>query len=439
MHELQHFRDCLFTPSGAYIFLQEATRMHSIVARLADMRKGGHIVTKPFSHLKDFLDDGNQIGFEVGSQLFDFFFQRSLFNGDLPSLPFPYDHEFDENIGIIISADLGYGQHRVPFFPKRILVDGEMSIVAEPIGFRALTEARATHMQTEIISIADPTLVTHVNSRWKYLPEYATANMMFTKSVKLTGAVNSYRTPSDFSVDYWRWLFHSLHGGGDPAIKTSIGYPGQIALQLATDNVGDQGFMHETYSKDEARINLRLQDMIQETISHFGSDQHFVPTILRFAASHWLIPALRRYHDHVDAPVSRDFPLEAHYHFLDEADRLLKKQEPLPNPMAYFYDGKLHYNDEYGLRDSDFRLSWYFWVATRQNLSEAWDSTELTCPLARGRYKTLLGEAIGTLSDHCESGINNKTCGSLSLGASNQDHPKCPWKRHLEHIGLIVH
>jgi hypothetical protein len=97
-------------------------------------------------------------------------------------------------------------------------------------------------------------------------------------------------------------------------------------------------------------------------------------------------------------------------------------------------------NEEYGspFNDNNFQACWYFWIATRQNLSEAWNSIDLTCPLARGGYKRLLAAAIGELSEHCEAGIKNNSCGSLKLGSSAADHPNCPWKQHLQHIGFVA-
>jgi hypothetical protein len=348
IHELQHFRDCLFTPSGAVIFLREAIGLHSILAKLAAMRKSGRVIRHPLGRTRDFLLDDNPIAFEISTELFDLFCQRSFFNGDLSALDLAYDPMFDEVLAVNLTIDMNGRALKLPFFPMRGSVDGKMFVSGEPLGFRALTEARATHMQNEIISMVAPELITDVTDYWRYIPEYATCNMLFTKAAKLAGVENGYRASHEFMVGYCRWLFHSLHGGGSSS--SLIGYPGQVALALAVENLTEHGFEHESFSAQESEVNEHLQNWIRDEVDHFGNDAHFVPAILRFVSDNWLLPALKRYRNHDDWPIERDLPLESHVFAFDDAEKLMSGPEPLPNPIAYFHNGKLSVNGKHPVK-----------------------------------------------------------------------------------------
>jgi len=117
------------------------------------------------------------------------------------------------------------------------------------------------------------------------------------KQYKVSGAADQV-SREEFTMDFTRWLFHSLHGGG---ARGSVSYPGLSAISLATDHVSAKGFDHPAYASDELNANLVVESYIDDLLQHFANDDNFIAQFIRLVSTDFLKPALAYYREHDDS------------------------------------------------------------------------------------------------------------------------------------------
>lgn len=338
IHELQHFKDCVFTPAGARHFLYEANQLHRIFCLLVDIRKHAQLIRRPIASIIEHppvnAAERDRL-VELYAQIFDLHMQRCMFNGDIESQVIEDSTYLSESVALIFHVPMPNGDHLLPYFPKTAAIDGVMGHILDPIGFRQLTEARALHAQHEIVSMVDASLIGFGNLLLRNEPDYSTANMLFTKKYKLAGAAE-HASIHGFTMDFTRWLFHSLHGGG---AHGSVSYPGLSAISLAADHVGAKGFDHPAYASDELEANLAVDGYIDELLQHFANDDNFIAQFIKLVSTNLLKPGLAYYRQHDDRPIGRDHPMDGHFRSLMD-DGTTSAKPSLPGPFAYF-DGEV--------------------------------------------------------------------------------------------------
>ncbi len=435
LHERQHFTDTLSTPAGAHMFIEEAERLTNLSKAFVMIRRRGYTFDRPISLVtrnSDIEDKYKEDLVNIVNYIIELFLIRNWFNGDTPS--FFVDSIADDRsmVGAFASNRELHGISPIPYFLKFVFVDSERKCIADPIGFRSLTEARAIFLQNEVVSMVSHDLSDHFIKSMKPLREYSVANMTFTKCYKVSGAIG---TDNNIGHNYWRWLFHSLHGGGP---QGDIRYPGRNALHLAIESIDSNGFKHDTYSLREKEQNASLQKRASTLYSHTCESQPF-SHFVSFVINSMILPSLQYYQNHDDKFLPRDYPLETNVVISDRSKKIHFKGGTLPEPFGY-YDGRVGHlwltEDEIG--DGRMILSWFYWIAFRMNLVQAWSGANLLCPIARGRYSGFMRGAGIRVCSHCPTN-NGKLprCGCLKVGRNTKAHVQCPWKEMLEWQGFI--
>lgn len=438
IHELIHFRDFLFSPSGAAYFLEECKSYERIQVLLQDLRSKGWIWENPIGETdwRNFGTDTPTISELVTcySTIWDQQARRMVFFGDFPRLVLEDENMLGEAMGLQLHGPVQDQTLHLNYFPKRAFVDGQHVILADPIGFRAITEARAVAAQNEIIGIVAPQLVTAYNELLRHEPEYVSVNMMFSRQVRRHSGRHPNHDTSKFTREYWSWLFHSLHGGEQSRHALN---PGYVATEILNANFSEDGFTHDSYSCGERKLVDSLIAHAESITDQVSEREDFFAVVMKHVVGNMIVHGLRYWRDYDERFLRRDNAL-SDFFFVHDSSGRIRNESGLPDPLAHYHDGKMLIDQENSpLKSSLFTNAWFFWISFRVNISEAWRQEHVTCPLVHGQYSELMRSANVNLHEHCKSGCEKKTCGKLRLGEEADHHPKCPWKEHMEVLGFV--
>jgi hypothetical protein len=406
-HEIQHFHDCVCTPSGISAFITEWELIYSIYGGLKSLRLDGWAAKSPL-----LMERENNPRVDT---VFNFYcnliMRRVLLNGDFPASEAPAElADYDVVWG---NSAVGEVPVKIPFFASRASVDGVPRCVLIPIGFRALTECRSVQTQDMVLRIFGEELVDRFHKSFGQHYEYRVVNFLITRLAKNNGLNLN-------EGDWGGALFRVCGAALARAWSDGFGRtPGseliEILAELSPDQILEKSFL---------RQNIELAKAVSKELEYPPAPDNWGGFWIRDFA----IKSFRRSIDVYESDDGNPFPADSlsWYSVLGTT---------LPQPLASLQSGDLKFNL---MEEQEMTMRYVpnaaAWVLLRCLLEQVMFENEIVCPVLEGPYSRFLQHV--RIHPHCSKGASEGGCGRFNIGDDLSKHPDCGFRSITVDLGL---